>query len=416
MIYDYEVIKAVAKDRKMKVSDLLALSPNNDPFYMGTPATLAAGEWFADIYERAGYSEDRPPHLRRVHYWTVSQEDPVETPVIDKDSGLPMVYGNTERSWDYLITAAKAARYLGLVPMAGIVDNKNPPANVGADYDFQEPGARLYTPDLEKPHVWIDGIRNANAQPYHLEIWCEKSTMNDVLFPVCQRYNANLVTFEGEVSITSVCVSLLGRIKASQSKPTRIFYVSDFDPAGNSMPVAMSRKLEYAVRSDEDDDYLDIKVLPIALTPDLVRQYKLPRIPIKDSEKRGASVEANFGAGAVELDALEALYPGTLANIAASHLSRYYSREAEMRALTAERDLRAEVARQVEAITSRYQTEIASVTTMLSELRALQIDASSYAVEPEAPEVADWDTNWLYDSERDYVDQLTYYRAHKGKS
>lgn len=205
---NYDEIKLLAKQLGRKVNDLLALAPKNDPFYTGTPATVERGEWFADVYERAGYSQFRAPHLRRVHYWTVSQELPVSMP-----DGKP--YENTERCWEFLTEAAKAARYLELVPMNGIVDNKNPDPHVNALYSTADVGFELAIPDLEEPHIWIDGLTNANAQPYHLEIWCEKSTMNDVLMPICQNHNANLVTFEGEVSITSVCVSLMERIAAA---------------------------------------------------------------------------------------------------------------------------------------------------------------------------------------------------------
>ena len=47
-------------------------------------------------------------------------------------------------------------------------------------------------------------------QRYHIEIWAEKTTMNDVLLPLCQRYGVNLITGAGEQSLTSVCVSWSG--------------------------------------------------------------------------------------------------------------------------------------------------------------------------------------------------------------
>jgi hypothetical protein len=68
---------------------------------------------------------------------------------------------------------------------------------------------------------------------------------------------------------------------------------------------------------------LDVRLQPIALTLPQVKSYRLPRTPIKPSERRKASsstgsghrFENRFGRGVVELDALEALYPGKLAGI-----------------------------------------------------------------------------------------------------
>jgi hypothetical protein len=37
-------------------------------------------------------------------------------------------------------------------------------------------------------------------QPYHIELWVEKATMNSILQPLCARYNAVLVTFQGHCS------------------------------------------------------------------------------------------------------------------------------------------------------------------------------------------------------------------------
>jgi len=403
--FNYEYLKQLGKDLGRRVADLLALSPKNDPFYTGTPADLAKGAWFADVYHRAGYSQTRAPHLRRVHYWTVSQE-----PAILMPDGKP--YENTERCWEFLIEASKAARYLGLVAISGIVDNKNPNPHVHAWYsEIIDPGFSIDIPELDDPYVSLRGLEVANVQPYHLEIWCEKSTMNDVLMPICQRYSANLVTFEGEVSITSVCVSLMNRIKASGGKPTRIFYISDFDPAGNSMPVAMSRKVEYAIRTA--GTAYDVKVKPLALTIDLIQQYKLPRIPIKETELRAPKFEQAFGTGAVELDALEALYPGTLAALVRDAISVYYHREAAS-AVYEQRDaLRQAVDAKIKAITSKYQEQIAALRDMQDELREISIDTTPYEVERYAPHVTEGD-EWLYDSNREYLTQITHYKLHKG--
>jgi len=190
-------------------------------------------------------------------------------------------------------------------------------------------------PDLPKYHI----SHYRSEQAYHLEIWCEKSTMNDVLEPLCKRYGANLQTGLGELSITAT-LALAHRLQQA-NKPARILYVSDFDPAGQSMPVAVSRKMEYFVRTLGLS--VDVRVFPVVLTLDQVQYYGLPRTPIKETERRRIGFETRHGEGAVELDALEALYPGELQAVLSGYLNCYYDltldeRVAQARAVL-ERDL-----------------------------------------------------------------------------
>ena len=71
-------------------------------------------------------------------------------------------------------------------------------------------------------------------------------------------------------------------------------YISDFDPAGRSMPVAAARKIEHFVQRQADDDLLHITLQPIALTPEQCAEFELPRTPIKDTERRGARFESRI--------------------------------------------------------------------------------------------------------------------------
>lgn len=411
-MHNYEKIKEAAKALGVRVTDLLALAPQNDPFYAGTPTDQEQARWFADVWRKAGYSSG--VHLRRVHYWCVSQD------------GLPMhngqPYENTEKCWGYLLQASKMARYLGYVRIQDVADHKSPAPLIRADYDLYTgttPHFEIDTPELSEPQIWIGGIHNVNVQPYHLEVWCEKSTMNDVLDPLCSRYNANLCTFEGEVSITA-CYQFVQRLQASGSKPARLFYISDFDPAGNSMPVATARKIEYMLQQFQCDS--EVKLKPVALTLDQIQEYSLPRTPIKDTEKRAGKFEAAFGTGAVELDALEALYPGELSGIVSNELETYYSEDAQREVWAKRAELQEIIEEQVREITDRYQPEIEAIRKMQEELEAIAIDTEPYTVERYYPEVRDGDgtimqgTPWLFDSTRDYDNQIAYYKEHKGQT
>src|SRR5207253_2294776 len=85
--------------------------------------------------------------------------------------------------------------------------------------------------DVSLPQPRIEGYDYSQAaQGYHLEIWIEKSTMDDVIHPIARTYGAVLVTSIGFQSMTRV-IQLLHRVNEA-GKPARVFYLSDFDPAG----------------------------------------------------------------------------------------------------------------------------------------------------------------------------------------
>jgi hypothetical protein len=402
MIWNYENIKALAKENGMKITDLLALAPQNDPFYSGTETDVKRGRWFKEIWNAAGFTNS--VHLRRVHYWAVSQKTPIKM-----HNDLP--YQNTEACWDYLVMSSKQARYLGYVRIEDVIDNKNPKPTVNMNPGDLEPSFQINVPNLDNPYVWVNGLSAAAVQPYHIEIWCEKSTMNDVLEPLASKYGANVVTFQGEVSI-SACYDLAVRIRNNGGKPCRVFYLSDFDPAGQSMPAAMSRKVEFMLQYCDMLD-LDVKIRPLCLTADQVQAYDLPRIPIKESEKRGPAFEATHGTGAVELDALEALHPGALGRIVEGELLEYFSKEAAAEVRQKRDALKREVDAEIKAITSKYAPQIAALRAMITEIREIEVDLEEFSVETYEPHVFELEELWLFDSSRNYQVQIEYYKNHK---
>lgn len=428
----YDVIKSLAKEQRIPITDLIALAPQNDPFYTGTPRDLSLGQWFADLWKEFGYS--RGVHIRRMHYQLVSQNPPVTFP-----NGVP--YENTEQCWNELTNAAKAARYLELVDPGAFVDRRNdePISHLNT---WHERRAEAYVYADSSPEVQLPEAPSGphyeysidTPQRYHLEIWCEKSTMNDILEPLARRYEGVVMYGKGELSITMALQSI-ERFKRS-GRPVRIFYVSDFDPAGAGMPVSMSRKLEYFVRNMDLD--LDIKLFPVVLTYAQTKQYnRLLPTPIKDTERRKDKFEAKYGAGAVELDALEALYPGELARLLNREMSRYYDSTLTRRIEQAHQAIRTRLAKEQSLVYSHYQNEIDAIdrewTEVQKQVKTLlaghanrratlwrqieqELDQNLPEVSvdgvPEASE-ADERSGALYDSQRGYLAQNQVYQAHK---
>lgn len=390
MDFDYDYIKEEARVLKTPVKDLLALSPGNDPFYVGSPGQIEKARWFGKVYEMMG--KPQQCHIRRVHYWLVSAD-------VTKPDGKP--YENTINDWGLVTMAAKYARYTGFVPIENIIDRRNPPPIVNVQpWDHDNPSDIKDETDAESVGEKI--IQNFycynphKTQKYMLEIWSEKSTMNDVLEPICKEYGCNLVTGLGELSITAVH-NLMKRIYESE-KPTRIFYISDFDPAGECMPVSVARKIEYFMR--DKGSSTNVKLKQIMLTAGQCEAFKLPRTPIKQTERRKDDFEERHGTGATELDALEALHPGVMRSIIVKAVSRYLDEDSWNKAIQINDEVRAKVR---EHIQGKIQDVLADLD--LSEYDDMEIENDS--------DIDDSDEHWLYDSDLDYYEQLDLYKDHK---
>lgn len=501
MTINYDTIKKMAKEQGVRVDDLIALSSANDPYYVGKPAQIRDAEWFAGLWQRFGYGDG--VHLRRAHYQAQAQDPGIELPVTltwtVKDGPLAGrkqstdIYINNEQCWSYLTKAAKYARYLGLVDAGSFVDRRNPEAIINAHnpdpdaYGYQDPTPRSeidggwYT--KESDDLWdtddndkygLPPLPELDALPYELpdtpwlkargyvgapqgylvEIWAEKSTMDDVLNPLCRQYGVNYIRGLGEMSISSV-IDFLNRVKDA-GRPARILYVSDFDPAGHQMPVSVSRKIEFYLEALRDEGY-DIALQPIVLTPGQIDTFRLPPAPVKDSDKRKAAWDAIHGASAaVELDALEALHPGELTKTVNDEILKYYDPRYDNSLRDAQYDYQhlldddqneviAGYGNETDALSADYddlttgwettrerfnelvvdfqtdieahRAELETITeraadlhqTIKNDLEAVDVEAPKIP-EPDLPKKSD---GVLYTSDRDYFEQLDAYQIYK---
>ena len=204
-------------------------------------------------------------------------------------------------------------------------------------------------------------------------------------------------------------------------------------PAGRSMPVAVARKIEHKLHAAGIE--ADITLQPIVLTPDQCEEFRLPRTPIKSTERRAAKFEYRFGTGATELDALEALHPGKLAEIIEMEVCRYIDPTLSGRVSAAESDIYREISGIEEQIRERYTDEIEGLTERYDSILAwaalLEADAADLwermtdnleddkpdVDHSEIPEPRDPDPveEPLYSSERDYLEQLDHYHDWQGK-
>ena len=463
----------LAETHRRRLHTLHALSPSADPWMVDLPARTARAQWIAGVFKR--FEIQTTVHIRRIHYRLISQEPAALLP-----DGTP--YINSDACWNILACAIRDARYLDLISVDVIIDRRNPEPVINADYS-NDLSARVDTIDghiirhtfdqsYRPPEITFPSTRwmwkPQIGQRYHLEIWIEKSTMNDVLMPLGKKYGVNICTFVGEVSATA-CKDLVNRAKVS-GKPVRIFHVTDFDRAGHqSMPVSAARKIEFFIQKADAD--LDIRFEHIALTEEQCIQYRLPRTPGKESDKGLASFEARYGEGVTELDALEALHPGVLRKILVSHIEKYYDHNLAADVENAIDEFTDELIEADETVEKQFAEEIKALNDQRDEIRVAFEDVNTAAkeafdlavaeaqqlydetiekvhekidsmeteliAEAEAllprmkaaldeempdPDEFDWpepeeieeDDDVLFDSNRDYVDQVDVYRVHRG--
>lgn len=276
---DYLTLKQMAKANKISVKKLLALAPQNDSFYVGTPAQKQQAEWVAVIYEEL----DRPlqVHIRRIHYFLVSRED------IQKPNGEP--YENTENDWNYLSKATKYARYLGLVPIDNFVDRRNPEPHINAFY-------RANT-DVDEINIDSEQIAESIAETFY--------------------------------------------------------------------PYNPQHALAYH----------------------------------KESDKRKNGFETRHGAGATELDALEALHQGEMGDILRHEISPYVDAESYDAVIEENQRIQLEIK---EALQERLEQVLSDYS----------LDYESNFEMPEAGLIDESD-DWLFDSGLSYGAQLARYKSHK---
>lgn len=446
---DLPDLHLLSKELRRPVSTLYVLASDNDPFQW-TPAKIRDAEWFAELWGRLG----RPGlHPHGLHYILISQP---RGEITVPSSGAP--YENTEACDKFLAVAARDARYLGLIPADDMVDRRNAEVeihhfNVSApaygcivhrdcslEFQLLDPSVTTF-PSMPELVVSPPKI----PQPYLIEIWIEKSTMADIIDPIARRYGINVVPGIGQTSETR-CRELVARALAA-GKPVIILYVSDFDPSGDNMPVAAARKIEFWIRSEYPD--ADVQLRPVALTREQCIEYDLPRTPIKDGERRKEAWEQRHGEGATELDALEALHPGELSQILIEEIERYYDDTLQERIDEVEFEVDAQLdeinvevhAKHEKKIKSFRARHAAIVKELRARLKALNDDFRKQfqklsgemkpcwdailnsldgrfdfnSIDWPQPEQGDEDPDPLFNSTRDYVEQIDRYKQHQGK-
>jgi hypothetical protein len=171
-------------------------------------------------------------------------------------------------------------RRAGELPYGWLADNtrwqRKPRSYDNVDQALED-AAQLYPKAL-----WAD-------IPAYVEVWLEKDALAGVVFPVTSFYGVPLMVARGYASL-SFLHSAAEYINGLEV-PVHICHLGDFDPSG----VNAGEKIEATLRE------LAPEARRVAVTPEQIRNWRLPTRPTKPTDSRAKA----FGAISVELDAIE---------------------------------------------------------------------------------------------------------------
>jgi hypothetical protein len=153
------------------------------------------------------------------------------------------------------------------------------------------------------------------GQANHVELWCEKDAVSNILEPVCRELDVLFLANRGYGSQTALYDAAKRFAMAMKAgKECWLLYFGDHDPLG----LDMSRDIEYRLSLfHEGAPGLPMRVKRVALTMAQVEEYGPPENPAKQEDSRYRAYAEQFGESSWELDALE---PGVLAELARTEI------------------------------------------------------------------------------------------------
>jgi hypothetical protein len=383
-----QLLEDTAAVEGLAMKDLTVLAKQRDPFRLDTPANHRDGAWLTNTAHELGLG-NRLIHLRGLHYMVLGRPKP---------NGWP--YANTDDDWLWLSEeAGKAARWLGYLSFDQIIDKRNAAPTVreftdhGRPWPYISVGIDIEIPDADEITPEVGALGFDGTQPYRLVMVGEKASLAEVLAPVAERYAADLYLPTGEISDT--LIHQMAKVGAEDGRPMVVLYFADADPAGWQMGISVARKLQafQALHFPE----LDFEVRRVALTPAQVREYGLPSTPLKETERRADAWREATGTEQTEIDALAALRPHLLRQLAEDAVAPYFDRTLVGRVHQARLEWRqrAQAALEEQMDMERLDRIRVEAAAKLEAMRveidalnaALQVDARDFQLPtPEVPE------------------------------
>jgi hypothetical protein len=310
-------LRELSEQSGESLKDLTVLSPQNDPFRLDTPANHVRGKWLRDGMALCGLM--RPGvkiHNRGIFYALLSQG------TVKLPDGT--TFANSIECWAAVEEASMSARWLGYIEWERITDNRNdePVTRVHLQSTpslFATIPAHLTITEHDLTPLVFAGTC-AVKQPYRLAIFGEKTSLENVLGPLAERYQADLYLATGEISNTQI--HTMAKSGSDDGRELIVFAFTDCDPAGYQMAVSIAHKLR--AFKERDFPELRFRLYAPALTVHQVKELGLPSTPLKETERRAAGWREKHGVEQTEIDAIATLRPEVLRSIAASAIDPFY--------------------------------------------------------------------------------------------
>lgn len=220
--------------------------------------------------------------LRQLYYQLVSKD----------------IIANNDKEYAKLSVLLKKGRMCGVVDWNSIEDRVRKPKLPYYVHDQQ---------DAIKDTVEQYRLNRQLGQKFKIELWVEKDALSNVMYRVSSYYHVNLMVNRGYSSVSAM-FDAYNRLNENSV----ILYFGDHDPSGIDMIRDIrERLLEFG---------LDVKVEPVALTLQQIKQYGPPPNPAKITDPRAKEYIMNYGQTSWELDALP---PNVLMSLAETAIEKY---------------------------------------------------------------------------------------------
>ncbi|MBC8352202.1 MAG: ParB N-terminal domain-containing protein [Planctomycetes bacterium] len=173
-------------------------------------------------------------------------------------------YNNTTKSYKSLVDLLTRARLTGQIPWNAIADVTRP---VTTWKVYPDP-RRFIRQEID---TFLKGYYRdlMQSQPHHIEIICEKNTVEPILRPIAGEFTLPLTSGRGYCSLPPR-YEIAQRYRRSGKNKLILLIASDFDPDGDQIAHSFARSMR-------DDFGIDnIHPIKAALTAEQVAEHELP--------------------------------------------------------------------------------------------------------------------------------------------
>ncbi len=370
-----EVFINTLKDLKLDgtAKAFRVLDTKNDPFWV-SGARERNARWITELWKKYEGTTVWPGYDRGIHYLLVSLN--IECPWGQNRKKHPSpLYMNVLSDWSALTRAIRDARNWGLIPWdairsmrteglaqwinyGGSLANKDKLPFEGYDGKIDHylsvtipelnelEIASIYEDnfDYEVEALFDDLINNhtqqlkaSRYQPYYVAVVSEKEGLKTVAERTLSElgHGFDFLGFTGQASTTEIrrFATWIAHGGPSEhpinEKKIRIFYLRDYDYAGQIMVPAFIWKLYYLLLTMNKTG-MDVKIKPLALTTEQVEAFNLPPGPVAAKSLGSKTLQDRWlreHGKIIEIDSLMGLHPGELEKIIVEAISPYIDRD-----------------------------------------------------------------------------------------